>query len=51
MTVPSDDDNAAAKAFLEEWVPGFTTGQWGALAELLAERRDLVAAPKREAAA
>lgn len=34
---PEDEDRA--KAFLEAHVPGYTVGQWAALAELLASQR------------
>lgn len=47
MKPPTDAHNEAARAWLEEWVPGYTIGQWGALAELLAKQggATLIAAP------
>lgn len=36
MKLPTDEQSGAARAWLEQWVPGYTTGQWAALAELLA---------------
>lgn len=36
--MPTGAQFDAARGFLEAWVPGWTIGQWAALAELLAER-------------
>lgn len=33
MTLPDHAD--VARAYLEQWCPGYTTGQWAALVELL----------------
>lgn len=42
----TQEESAAAAAFLAEWVPGYNLGQWAALAELLASRSERASTPK-----
>lgn len=38
MKLATDAESDAAKAFLDEWFPGHSVGQWAAFAEFLANR-------------
>lgn len=42
MKIPTHEQCAAAKAWLDAWVPGWTCGQWASLAAVLADREELV---------